>query len=101
MAGCDVSVASLDVAGNVVIALTEARAGRPRPIVTDIGALAERVQDGVDGYKVSPDDPGSVRNRLIGLHYDRARLARMQAAIATEVLLPSVDDHLETVPRAL
>ncbi len=99
MAGCDVSLHLSTWPETFVIALTEAWQAGLVPIVTDIGALAERVQDGVDGYKVSPDDPGSVRNRLIGLHYDRARLARMQAAIAQKSF-PSVDDHLETV-RAL
>lgn len=99
LAGCDVSLHLSTWPETFVIALTEAWQAGLVPIVTDIGALAERVQDGVDGFKVSPDDPGSVRNRLIGLHYDRARLARMQAAIAQKSF-PSVDDHLETV-RAL
>ena len=92
LAGCDVSLHLSTWPETFVIALTEAWQAGLVPIVTDIGALAERVEDGVDGFKVAPNDPGAVRARLIELHYDRARLARMRAAVGRKTF-PAVEDH--------
>ncbi|MGE8126354.1 glycosyltransferase family protein [Methylobacterium sp. NPDC080182] len=99
LAGCDVSLHLSTWPETFVIALTEAWQAGLVPIVADIGALAERVEDGVDGFKVPPDDAGAVRARLIALHYDRARLARMQASIGRKSF-PDTDGHLGSV-RAL
>ncbi|MEE7502053.1 glycosyltransferase family protein [Methylobacterium mesophilicum] len=99
LAGCDVSLHLSTWPETFVIALTEAWQAGLVPIVADIGALAERVEDGIDGFKVPPDDAGAVRTRLIGLHYDRARLGRMQALIGRKSF-PDVDSHLASV-RAL
>jgi glycosyltransferase involved in cell wall biosynthesis len=99
LAGCDVALHLSTWPETYVIALTEAWQAGLIPIVTDLGALAERVEDGVDGFKVPPNDPGAVRARLIELHYDRARLARMRAAVGRKSF-PSVEDH-RTAIRAL
>ena len=99
LAGCDVSLHLSTWPETFVIALTEAWQAGLVPIVTDIGALAERVRDGVDGFKVRPGDTGAVRDRLIELHYDRARLAQMGSAVARKTFI-TVEDHLASV-RAL
>ena len=96
LAGCDVSLHLSTWPETFVIALTEAWQAGLVPIVADIGALAERVEDGIDGFKVPPDDAGAVRARLIGLHYDRARLGRMQALIGRKSF-PDVGSHLVSV----
>ncbi|WCS25486.1 glycosyltransferase [Methylobacterium sp. NMS14P] len=92
LAGCDVSLHLSTWPETFVIALTEAWQAGLVPIVADIGALAERVEDGIDGFKVPTDDAGAVRARLIGLHYDRARLDRMRALIGRKSF-PDVDSH--------
>jgi hypothetical protein len=92
LAGCDVSLHLSTWPETFVIALTEAWQAGLVPIVTDIGALAERVDDGVDGFKVPANDPGAVRARLLELHYDRARLARMRALVGRKTF-PALEDH--------
>lgn len=92
LAGCDVSLHLSTWPETFVIALTEAWQAGLIPIVSDLGALAERVQDGIDGFKVPPNDPGAVRARLIDLHYDRARLARMRGAVGRKTFA-AIEDH--------
>ena len=99
LTGCDVSLHLSTWPETFVIALTEAWQAGLIPIVTDIGALAERVCDGVDGFKVRTGDTGAVRDRLIELHYDRARLARMRSAVTRKTFI-TVEDHLASI-RAL
>jgi glycosyltransferase involved in cell wall biosynthesis/spore maturation protein CgeB len=61
------------------ITLSEGQALGLVPIVTSIGAPAERVRDGVDGFVVAPDDSAAVVAHLTALARDRARLAKMRA----------------------
>lgn len=52
-----------------------------RPVVaTDIGDLADAVQDGVTGLLVGPDDAGSLAAAIVELLKDPARAARLGAA---------------------
>lgn len=84
LAGCDVSLHLSTWPETFVISLGEAWLAGLVPIVTDLGALPERVSDDVDGFVVPPDAPGAVMQRLLALHLDRERLARMKAAVRTK-----------------
>ena len=52
------------------------------PIVTDIGALAERVHDQVNGFKVAVDDPLKVFNILQRIIAKPSTLAKIRSNIA-------------------
>jgi len=99
LAGCDVSLHLSTWPETYVIALTEAWQAGLVPVATAMGALAERVTDGVDGFLVPPHDPGAVRGRLLELYHDPARLDRMRAAVRAKDF-PTVAAHLDGV-RAL
>lgn len=94
--GCDVSLHLSTWPETYVIALTEAWQAGLVPVATALGALAERVADGVDGFLVPPHDPGAVRARLLELYYDPARLARMRDAVRAK-RFPTVAAHLDAV----
>jgi glycosyltransferase involved in cell wall biosynthesis len=55
-------------------------ANRRAVIATDVGSLAEAVEDGVTGMLVPPEDPDSLADAIVGIHRDRARLERMSDA---------------------
>ncbi len=61
------------------------------PVVTDIGALGERVIDGVNGFKVPLGDAGAVERLLAELAADPARVERARAGIGP---------HLTVTPEA-
>lgn len=63
------------------IALSEAWQAGLVPIVTDIGALGERVADGVNGFKVPVGDVSSVLNRLEMLRVSPQMLEAMRSRI--------------------
>jgi glycosyltransferase involved in cell wall biosynthesis len=96
LAGCDVSLHLSTWPETYVIALTEAWQAGLVPVATALGALAERVTDGIDGFLVPPHDPGAVRARLLDLLHDPARLARMRAVVQAKGF-PTVAAHLDAV----
>ncbi|NIT23742.1 MAG: glycosyltransferase, partial [Candidatus Aminicenantes bacterium] len=61
-----------------VLTLSESWRAGVVPIVTDIGALGERVEDRVNGLKVPVDQPGSVVQLLREFIADRNELKRMR-----------------------
>lgn len=81
LAGKDVSLHLSVWPETYMISLNEARAAGLVPIVTDLGAPAERVRDGVDGFRVAPDDVGRVCDLIRALDRDRGQLARMRDAV--------------------
>lgn len=93
LAGCDVSLHLSTWPETFMISLSEAWTAGLVPIVTDLGALPERVGDGIDGFVVPPDAPGAVMQRLLALHLDRDRLARMKAAVAAKRFI-TPESHL-------
>ncbi|KQP29680.1 hypothetical protein ASF49_16100 [Methylobacterium sp. Leaf104] len=96
--GCDVSLHLSTWPETFLIALTEAWQAGLVPIVSDLGAPAERVRDGIDGFRVPPHDPGAVRARLLALLFDREQLAAMRTTIRRKAF-PSVDAHLDALHR--
>ena len=96
LAGCDVSLHLSTWPETYVIALTEAWQAGLVPVATAMGALGERVTDGVDGFLVPPHDPGTVRSRLLDLYFDPERLARMRTAVAAKRFI-TVAGHLDAV----
>ncbi|GAJ27627.1 glycosyltransferase family protein [Acidomonas methanolica] len=63
------------------ISLSEAWQNGLIPIVSDIGALGDRVTDGVDGFKVPVGSPAAVLERLELLRASETMRARMMANI--------------------
>ena len=62
--------------------LSELRSLGVPVIATRVGALAERIRDGVDGFLVEPD-ADALTDRVAALLGDRAALAQVRTAIAT------------------
>lgn len=67
--------------------LSEAWASRLVPIVTDIGALGERVQHGVNGFKVDPDQPGALTRLLKAIVEDPAPYLAISSNISDALFL--------------
>lgn len=63
------------------ITLSEGQAAGLVPIATSLGAPAERVRDGVDGFVVNPGDAGAVAARLRDLAADRERLHEIRSRL--------------------
>ncbi len=61
------------------ITLSEGQAAGLVPIVTSLGAPAERVRDGVDGFVVEPGDADAVAARLREVATDRDRLLQLRS----------------------
>lgn len=93
LGGCDVSLHLSIWPETYVLALTEAWLAGLVPIVSDLGALGERVTDGVDGFVVRPHHPGGVMARLLELYFDPDRLTEMRSTIGLKIFA-SADDHL-------
>lgn len=74
-----------------MISLSESWAAGNVPIVSDLGAPAERVTDGVDGFIVPSGDVGSIVDTLRMLAHDRDRLAVMKARIRQKRIVRSRD----------
>ncbi len=68
-------------------------------IVTDHGALAERVQHGVDGLRVPPGDAGALRDAMRCLMDDVELLARLEKGIQPVVTIAQHADKVEEIYR--
>lgn len=55
------------------------RAGKP-VVATDVGGIAEQIEDGASGFLVPVDDPGALAERLAQLKHDPALRARFGRA---------------------
>jgi len=69
------------------ITLSECWRGRLVPIVSDIGALGERVKHGLNGFKTAVSDVGAVVDILHRLSNDRELLKRMRGNITSELYI--------------
>ena len=72
--------------------LSEAWAAGLAPVVTDIGALAERVEDGVTGFKVPVDGAGELLRLLTELIDDCDRLQAVRRNV-TPALWSNTAEH--------
>lgn len=75
------------------ISLSEAWAAGLVPVVADIGALGERVQHGINGFKVPLCEAGSLVHVIRNLIGDRERLAVLRKHILSAELCQH-DDHM-------
>ncbi|TNC12758.1 glycosyltransferase [Methylobacterium terricola] len=107
MAGMDVSLHLSVWPETYMISLNEARAAGAVPVISDLGAPAERVRAGLDGFKVAPEDAGHVCDILRDLARDRDRLETMRAASkACRIVSPAEhvaaisDLYRETIARS-
>lgn len=67
------------------ISLSEAWSAGVVPIVSDIGALGERVENGVNGFKVPTGEAGSVVALLRRIIADRSLLEQIKPALSGSV----------------
>ncbi|MET0229481.1 MAG: glycosyltransferase, partial [Rhodanobacteraceae bacterium] len=74
--------------------LSELRSLGVPVVATRVGALAERIRDGVDGFLVEPDTDAIV-DRVETLFADRSALAQVRHAIAT-----TTDASLDAMAKA-
>jgi glycosyltransferase involved in cell wall biosynthesis len=94
LATCDVSLQLSMWPETYVLTLSESWRAGVVPIVTDTGALGERVTHGVNGFKVPVDEPSAVVHKLRDILHDPRQLARIRRNIHDGLyrLLP---DHIE------
>jgi glycosyltransferase involved in cell wall biosynthesis len=93
LATCDVSLLLSIWPETYVLTLSESWRADVVPIVTDIGALGERVAHNVNGFKVPVDEPSAVVNKLREILHDPRQLPRIRRNIH-EGLYRRLDDHL-------
>jgi glycosyltransferase involved in cell wall biosynthesis/spore maturation protein CgeB len=79
-----------------VLTLSESWMAGVVPIVTDIGALGERVEDRVTGFKVPVGDPATVIQVLRELIADRSELKRIRKNIQRG-LYCKLDEHIKII----
>lgn len=75
--------------------LAELQAARIPVIASRIGAIPERVVDGVTGFLFEPGDPEELAGIILRLNADRSRIARIREALA-EIDIPSSQDMART-----
>ena len=76
-----------------VISLSEAWAAGAVPIVSDIGALSERVTHDVDGFVVPVNDGGSVVNLINFVFENREVLSRIKSNIVNKKIF-NKEEHI-------
>jgi glycosyltransferase involved in cell wall biosynthesis len=96
LAQCDVALLLSIWPETYVLTLSEAWHARVVPIVTDIGALGERVAHGINGFKVPVDEPGAVVHRLRDLLHAPEKLAATRQNI-DGTLYRNLADHVEVL----
>jgi glycosyltransferase involved in cell wall biosynthesis len=94
---CDVSVHVSIWPETFCLTLSEAWQNRIVPIVTDTGALGERVKNRVNGLKIRPGAEGDLINAIRLLAEDRGLLASLRETIAARLpgeLYPTLTPHV-------
>ncbi|WP_250440124.1 glycosyltransferase [Caballeronia sp. AZ1_KS37] len=94
---CDVSVHVSIWPETYCLTLSEAWQNGIVPIVSDIGALGERVRNRVNGMKIRVGAEGDLINAIRLLAEDRVRLAGLKANIDAQqpgVLYPTLTPHV-------
>lgn len=88
--GLDVLVVSSLWYENSPLVIQEARAAGVPVIASDLGALAEKVQDGVDGRLFPPGDSAALADRLLEIAHAPELLARWAANLTPP---PTMTEH--------
>jgi glycosyltransferase involved in cell wall biosynthesis len=96
LATCDVALMLSIWPETYVLTVSEAWRAGVVPIVTDTGALGERVTNNVNGFKVPVDEPSAVVHKLRELLDDPRQLASARRNIH-DGLYRLLDDHLELI----
>jgi glycosyltransferase involved in cell wall biosynthesis len=81
------------------ITLSECWRARLVPVVSDIGALGERVQHGLNGFKAAVADVGAVVDILQRLSIDRELLTRMRGNITSD-MYRSTNEHVQRLSHS-
>ncbi len=76
------------------IVISEANAMRIPVIASNLGALAERIHDGQDGYLFPPGEADALYKILAELQANPQQLDKLRAQIAA---VPTLKDHLITI----
>ena len=93
---CDVSLHISIWPETYCLTLSEAWQLGIVPIVTDIGALGERVEHGVNGIKIAPDSEGELVDAIRQIADDPSRLDTLRNGISAH-LYAQTSDHLQAV----
>ena len=93
---CDVSLHVSICPETYSLALSEAWAAGLFPIVSDIGALSERVIDGKNGIKVALDSKKNLFEAISAINLNRNLLAQLRAPIS-ELPIELMDKHYSKI----
>jgi glycosyltransferase involved in cell wall biosynthesis/spore maturation protein CgeB len=96
---CDVSLHLSIWPETYCLTLSEAWQAGLVPIVTDIGALGERVNHGVNGLKIAVDSEGELVQSIRMLAENRQFLANLKLGISSAPI-SYVDSHLKDLVEA-
>jgi glycosyltransferase involved in cell wall biosynthesis/spore maturation protein CgeB len=99
LAKCDVSLHLSIWPETYCLTLSEAWQTGLVPIVTDIGALGERVTNGVNGLKIAVDSEGELVQSIRMLAEDRKLLATLQFGIKSAPI-SYIDQHTVDLVQA-
>jgi glycosyltransferase involved in cell wall biosynthesis/spore maturation protein CgeB len=66
------------------------------PVVSDIGALAERVIDGVNGLKIPPNSEGALIQVLHRLSETPGLIEELRSGVSS-IGIPRMEDHIEVL----
>lgn len=85
---------------NSPLVIQEALANRRPLLCSDIGGMAEKVRDGIDGYHFAAGNSWSLAALMRRLAADRSLLTRLQQTMATPPTIEDTTDALITLYRA-
>lgn len=83
---------------NSPLAILEALAARVPLLVSELGGMAELVEEGAGGYRFRPADSDDLARRLARFLEDRALL---DACVAKPILVRSVDEDARELPNLI
>ncbi len=78
------------------ITLSEAMGSGVVPIVSDLGALGERVAHGINGFKIPPESPGELLDLLERLAADPSPAMEIGKALAAQ-RAPGASEHADAM----
>jgi glycosyltransferase involved in cell wall biosynthesis len=82
LSGVDVGIIPSSVPESFCYTLSELQQYRVPPLVSDLGSLSERVEDGVNGWKIKPNDPAVLAAKIQYLQAHPEEIARVREKIS-------------------